>query len=333
MPTIQELMPAPSFGGELGKALGGGIGQGISAGLQKQLDQFEKNQKTKSKTKEFIDAGWPEDLAILAANATTGGETQILKEVLEQRKRGISPGEGREIQEPTEEIDIPTLVKKSNEGLTPTEKFTAGQKRYEKGLPIAQEANTKLHGLQRDKERLNILESLEKTGKLPKNFGRLNVDKEGNLRIPFLAGAAAERFIKTLNEFSTGAKDTFGSRVTNFDLAQYLKRYPTLLNSAEGRKQLYQQMKIVNDINAVYYKELKKVFDQAGGVRNIDADVALSIAEKKSEKQVNELAQKFNDIGQFSTLPSASEFKGKTLRDTNTGELFKSDGNEWIPVE
>lgn len=48
MPQIQELMGAPSFGGELGKALGGGVGQGISQGLQQSLASFNQQKKSRS---------------------------------------------------------------------------------------------------------------------------------------------------------------------------------------------------------------------------------------------------------------------------------------------
>lgn len=159
----------------------------------------------------------------------------------------------------------------------------------------------------------------------------MNVDKEGNLKLPFLASADAQRYVKTLNEFSSGAKGTFGARVTNFDLAQYMKRFPTLLNTKEGRRQLLEQMKLVNQLNSVYYKNLKKVYDEAGGVRNIDSDRAEYLAEKLSEPITEQLTQKFKQIGQFSSKPSPAEFKGKRIRDKETGEIFISNGENWIP--
>ena len=164
-------------------------------------------------------------------------------------------------------------------------------------------------------------------------MGRLNVDDEGNLRFAFAASPESQRYVKTLNEFSAGAKDTFGSRVTNFDLQQYLLRYPNLLNSADGRKQIYKQMKIVNDINSIYYKNLKNVYDKSGGVRNIDADIAESMAEKLSSGKVEELAKKFGEIGTFPTLPDPASAKGKKIRDTKTGEILQSDGTNWNPVQ
>lgn len=224
-------------------------------------------------------------------------------------------------------------LKSQDEGLLPSEKISRGKERFDSGIKQYQEAGTKLRSIAADKDRLNILETLNKTKKLPKDLGRLNVDSEGNLRAPFLANEETQRYVKVLNEFSSSAKDTFGSRVTNFDLAQYLKRFPTLMNTEEGRNQILDQMKIVNQMNSVYYKNLKNVYDKAGGVRNIDTDVAERYAEKLSEPSLNKLSMKFKEIGKFTSKPTASEFKGKKIKDTNTGEVFISDGKDWIPAE
>lgn len=278
-----------------------------------------------------------------------GARTELTRAALEARARGIDldqmlglskpqrrdelPQKLETSSEPEETIfnELKNLVSSEDEGLLPEEKIARGKERYTTGLKEYQEAGTKLRSMQRDKERIGILEDLEKSKKLPKGLGRINVDKEGNLRLPFAGTAESQRYVKTLNEFSAGAKDTFGSRVTNFDLTQYLKRYPTLLNTSEGRQQLYEQMRLVNQINSIYYKNLKKVYDEAGGVRKIDSDVAERLAEELSGPQTNALVSKFKEIGEFQSLPNASEFKGKKIRNKETGEIFVSDGTNWIP--
>lgn len=296
----------------------------------------------------------PED-ADLYTMLTVGGQTAFVKDLLESKKRGQNVDNTFDFNQFTDEIpqkfeeieennisegkpiktgkknELAEHLRKQDEGLTPSEKVARGKERFDSGLKVYQEANSKLRGLTGDLHRINVLEDIESTGKLPKNLGRLNVDKDGNLKLPFLASRESQRFIKTLNEFAASAKDTFGSRVTNFDLVQHLKRFPTLLNSAEGRKDILKQMKIVNEINSVYYKNLKNVYDESGGVRNIDADVAERFAEQRSEKKIAQLAEKFKTIGQFTTLPNPSEFKGKKIKETSTGQILISDGNEWIP--
>lgn len=324
---------------------------------QNQQEKFSNEFQADSENYKIMENVFGKKFADVWLATGQGERTQLTKAALEARARGIDleqflgempkqnssqepnrveseqPIPEKKLSEKDIFKEIQTTLKQEDEGLLPEEKIARGKERFSTGLKEYQEAGTKLRGMTRDKERLDILQDLNKSKTLPKNLGRLNVDKEGNLKLPFLGSPESQRYVKTLNEFSSGAKDTFGSRVTNFDLAQYLKRYPTLLNTEEGRRQLLEQMKIVNQINSVYYKNLKNVYDRAGGVRNIDADVAERYAEQLSEQKIDGLTEKFKQIGQFSSKPAPSEFKGKKIRDKETGEIFISDGENWIPAE
>jgi len=364
MVQIIEENRRPNFAAQIAGNFGAGLGQGFSdvskAALQNKFDRRLQADKLKgeyeadSENYNKIKNAFGTKFAEIWLASPQGARTKLTGAALEARSRGIdldkmlsmgeenasSISEDNQMQssqmqenQPEEQIfhELKDIRNEQDEGLLPAEKIARGKERYASGLKEYQEAGTKLRGLTRDKERIDILENLDKSKKLPKGLGRINVDKEGNLRLPFLGSPESQRFVKTLNEFSSGAKDTFGSRVTNFDLAQYLKRFPTLLNTEEGRRQLFDQMKIVNQINSIYYKNLKKVYDKAGGARNIDSDIAERLAEKLSESKVNDLSDKFKQIGEFKSLPAASEFKGKKMRDKKTGEIFISDGKNWIP--
>jgi hypothetical protein len=363
---VQIIPRAQStFGEQVASGLNKGMEHGADFGkmfLKNSLDRKTQAEKLKGEHKadsenyNKIKDAFGEKFADVWLATGQGERTLLTKAALEARSRGIdldkmlgfserqgggsNENEMEQIQNlqaqqqnPEESVyqELKNTLSTQNEGLIPSEKVARGKERYSTGLKEYQEAGTKLRNMKMDKERLAILENLNKSQKLPKNLERLNVDKEGNLKLPYLAAPESQRYVKTLNEFSAGAKDTFGSRVTNFDLAQYMKRYPTLLNTSEGRKQLLDQMKIVNEINSVYYKNLKNIYDRAGGVRNIDSDVADRMAEQLSESKVNKLSEKFNQIGQFSSKPAASEFKGKRIKDKETGEVFVSDGENWIP--
>jgi len=304
--------------------------------LQSQAKRAQENATKTRIVNNLQTKGLSKEDADLYVDLTTGGQTAFAKDILEGRKRGINTltqpqgGAGPQVQA-TPEDEFKSYLSENDAGLTPAEKVARGKERFATGSSIYTENTNKLRSLERDKERFNILESLDKSGKLPKDMGRLNVKSDGNLALPYLASPESQRFVKTLNEFSAGAKDTFGSRVTNFDLQQYLLRYPTLLNSVDGRRQVIEQMKIVNSINKSYASNLKKVYDDAGGSRNIDSDAAERFAEKLSKPEVDQLATKFAEIGSFESLPSAKEFKGKKILNEATGERLVSDGINWNP--
>ncbi len=350
MPQFQLIPGIPSFGEQLGQGLGQGFGTGLSQGIGNAINNMFEQRKIASAEKDFINRGLPPALARLAAVAPVGGQTEIFKAALDEFKRSgrplmqslggaqeqqVSPEIAEAAGEQMEAPETPRMQPKAQVdadlGLTPSERAKRESERYKTGLPIYQETTQKLKVLRDDEDRFKVLQQLNESGKLPKNLERLNVDKEGNLKFPYGATPEAQRFVKTLNEFSAGAKDTFGSRVTNFDLQQYLLRYPTLLNTEEGRRQLIQQMKIVNQINTAYYGALKKAYNEAGGIRKIDADEAERRAEQMSAPVIDKLRQRFDQIGSFESKPAAAQFKGKKIRDKETGEVFVSDGQNWVP--
>lgn len=347
------------------------IGETLKGKIAQDKARFEETEMQKKRVQlynQLIENGMDEKRAALYVNLTTGGQTEFAKSLMEMQNREpgelgnkqtnafdkINPPENQFQTQPTDinqfdqedlpelpkkqkEFDIQSLIdeaiEKQNKGILPKEIASAQNARYSAGLKSYEENQTKYKSIKDEKNLIGILDDLQKSKKLPKILGQVNVDKEGNLRFPYGANAETQRYVKTLNEFSKSAKDSYGSRVTNFDLQQFMKRFPTLLNNEEGRKQILQQMRIVNEINETYYKNLHDIISKAGGIRKIDMDVAQSLAEKVSEPKVDKLSKKFKEIGEFTSKPSASEFPNKRIRDSKTGEIFESNGSEWIKVE
>lgn len=341
MNVLSEIQKRPSFSSQLGANLGQGVSHGIMQARdfadQLKLKNNDRVQATaegeKLKTA-LINSGVDPQEADLYVQLNSGSQTQYTKDLLDKRKRAGKVKESfKEFSPEQADEELEEILTNQDAGLTPSEMVSRGKERFASGEKVRAESHEKLRTLSRAKEGMGILDKLNSSGKLPSDLGRLNIDpKTGDLFAPFAATPETQRFVKTLNEFSSGAKDTFGSRVTNFDLTQYLKRFPTLLNSKEGRRQILQQMKIVNDINSVYYKNLNEVYRKAGGARRIDSDVAQDLAERKSEPQIAKLVEKFDTIGQFTSLPNAAEFPGKKIQNPDTGEVLVSDGEEWRPA-
>lgn len=338
---LPQIQKEPSIGERLGSGLGRGISQGSQLAMQmasqrqrNKAEEFSHQMKTDQIKSALKSRGVSDEDADLYANLTVGGQTEFVKNLLESQKRASKvPEMDREDQ------DIRELVESQDQGMTPAERVKSGAKRYETGLPIFKESIDKLHEFRQNDSRFKILGELSQTGKLPSGLGRINVDKSGNLRFPAAASKEAQRFVKTFNEAASGAKGTYGSRVTNFDLEQYMKQFPSLANTPEAMSEMIEQLKIVNDINKVYYKNLSDIFKKAGGARKIDSDLAISLAEERTEPQIAELVKRFDDIGKTNTLDvamkkfPARENQGKRLRNPETGEVLISDGVNWISEE
>lgn len=239
--------------------------------------------------------------------APEGGKTQILSTLLEGAQRGVNfedllnqqmqAGQmqgmtGAEqpsgMMQPPEKPEKPSFKAIDyDRGLTPKERVARQEGRYGKNLPLYQESQKKLQGLEAEKDSLDTLSELSpKIG----TFQRLNINPStGELIIPGLASAETQRFVKTINDFTVKAKDSFGARVSNFELDRFMKRLPTLANSEEGRRQIIRQMQIINDINTARERSLQQVFDEHGGIRNIDYDKAERLADKESKGRIENL--------------------------------------------
>lgn len=254
-----------------------------------------------------IENAFGKNFADIWKAAPTGGKTELLKMGLESKLRGQNIGQLFEeagVQQNSQMFDSSEeekLIPKKTErhidfdkGLIPRERTARQDKRYEKNLPLFQELEKRRTGLENEKDALNILEELS-----PQISGieRLNINPStGELILPVLASKEAQRFSKTINDFTTKAKDTYGARVTNFELDRFLKRLPNLANSEEGRREIIQQMKIINSINESRDNALNDVFEEYGGIRNIDYDQAERLAEKRSKSEIDKLKKEFSKI-------------------------------------
>ena len=246
--------------------------------------------------KSLLDAGLPEDqanaLSDLYANASIGGQTELMKPIADLISRqGQMPTETSQIE--TSEKEWPDI----SEGFKPTpgESFKTSSKRESVNIPLYNENEKKLHALEAEGMKIKRLQQLNP--KMPEGFfGKANIEiKSGELRIPAGASPEVQLYVKTLNDFLINAKDSFGSRVTNFDLSSFMKRLPTLANSKEGRNLILKQMETINDLNQLHDKGLKEVYDHYG-VGKINAQQARQIADKRSAQEKQDLINRFNSL-------------------------------------
>lgn len=280
-------------------------------GLKNQQDKKINDLKSKVDDERYqtIKKHFGEKEAEIYKAAPEGGKTEILKHLYEKEQRNNQLDKnlkdqgvvsGLEDEEDLLDDEISPLKKAAekfidfDKGLTPKERVRREESRYGINLPLYQSSVDKSRALDSEKDHLDILEELSpQIG----TFQRLNINPQtGDLFLPAAASTEAQRYVKTLNDFTTNAKDSYGARVTNFDLQQFMRRLPTLANSEEGRAEILKQMKIINEINSTREKAIQDVIDAHGGIRKIDYDTAERIAEKKSSKKITQLKNEFKKI-------------------------------------
>lgn len=216
------------------------------------------------------------------------------------------------------------------------------EKRRKENLPVYKETKSKLDTVEEEQRAIDILTDLNETGKLPQGMSRFLIDpKTGDLRdlakISNWPNPETERYVKTVYNMLSGLKGTFGSRVTNFDVQSYMRRFPSLLNTQEGRRQIMKQITLVNSLNMAYSRALAQKLEEHG-LHGIELERAQREAKDQVAPEIEKIETALKRIGKdedslerFDTLPNASQYEeGDILDDETTGEpAFILKNGKW----
>lgn len=148
---------------------------------------------------------------------------------------------------------------------------------------------TKAKAARQNLRDLDRLEELEKEGKLD-TPGYIEMLKRSGFDIPALMNPGSEEYQKVAQTFIRDAKTYLGSRISNFELEQFLKTIPSLSQSPEGRKRVIGNLKYINNVSLAYNDALKDVIAENKGVPPLDLEERI---DDKIEKKLDGIANKF----------------------------------------
>lgn len=289
---------------------------------KEEAQKLQGNLETENRDYQTVSDRWGKPAADLWRASDPGAKTEIVKNLFEkenrEKQRSIPGNEGfiTELDE-DDKGNKSEPLKDYDFGLTAKERTSRQNARYSTNLPLYEESHKKLDAADSEQYHLDILEELS-----PQitNLDKMNINPmSGELIIPALASPAAQRFVKTINDFTVNAKDSYGARVTNFDLGQFMRRLPGLANSEEARRQIIDQMKIINEMNKLREGTLHDTIDKHGGIRNIDFDEAQRITSKKIKPQMTLFKKQFANLDKKiddSYNKEITDFKKKIPKDT-----------------
>lgn len=167
------------------------------------------------------------------------------------------------------------------------------------------EVSERLHSSQKMLRSYEQLQRLNDSGQLPEGMENLNINwTTGDIRYPKLANAATQQYVKTINDFTVQAKDTFGARVTNFELAAFMKRLPTLANSEAGRRVILEQMQSIEQLNQLYDRSILDAYDHYG-LQKVDRASVDKAAEGYREAEEKTLIKRFENATQLQVVYDA----------------------------
>lgn len=255
-----------------------------------------------------------EEAAEMYRTASVGGKTAIMKSLLESLERGGNMGDlfsglSDTIPEETR-ADVSEMGIDNREGTSKLPDYTRRPKGYtakewtkqrEGWVKANDEALTtardRLKGNKRDRLGTQKLKNINESGQLPEGLERFIVSPKTGEIYPLAqlvgkAPKAAQEWVKEIARFGNRAKDAFGSRVTNFDLVQYMKQFPSLLNTPEGRESILKMMEVNYELDSLYDTAVQKIIDQKGA-GNIPPDEVDRIARSRIKEREDQLFNEY----------------------------------------
>lgn len=321
-----HLNAPQGFGNRLSKALSSSLGEGLGQYRQSHIRQDETRQKLldESAVKEKKDAAdlqmdeknyepikdaFGEKFANVWRATPTGGKTELMKRAIEETLRGndinslfenlpdeVIPKGPDNVKSKFPEYKLDT------KGMTPAEKIGFRRELRKENADIFQKAKEKTKSTEGERNSIKLLQNIDQRGNLPADLSRFIVNPATGepFKLAQLTGKIhpdVQQWVKTINQFTTKAKDSYGSRVTNFDLQQFMAQLPTLLNTGEGRQRILRQMEITNDLDNLYEGTLKDIY-QNYGIGNITQEDANSMAESMIADEKNKLVEEYQTLGE-----------------------------------
>lgn len=142
------------------------------------------------------------------------------------------------------------------------------------------------------------------------------------------SSAEENAYIKNLAALAKGAKNTFGSRVTNFDLQQYMQQFPQLWQSPEARAALIDSLIAVNELNSLHADLIQRGLAETGMNANpavFDAKIEAALAPYIEE--ANAKIAKIYDTMSFPEQSPPPDSEGiKDLKYVDGAWYGKKDG-------
>ncbi len=312
------------------------VKQGISRRVEAEISRGERNvnpENIKNIARQVAGEQVPEELPQQS--------NQIEQEALPPEEIVVQQSDQPAIQ-PT---DQPTIQPENQKTRKPAEwpdlpappNTTSAEK--EKWRDKNQTFNNKLLKETKDKHkanqsaaiRYNRLTELNESKKLPEGIGRVIINP--NTGEPYavasllgLVNKETQDFTKTLNDFLIDAKTYFGGRITNFDLQAFKSRLPSLLNTADGRRLIIEQMKGLQELQTVHDDTLESALKHYG--RNASYSDIQRIADEKTEAKEGEIIEKINNLDKASAymdvMASNPKYKDTILMQNSKTGKFKA---------
>lgn len=354
---MAQILPQFDLAQELGRGLGTGIQTGLGSLLENKINQMTKQQDFNLKNQlaqqqqqqtynSLLQYGLDPAKAQAIAGLSDKLASPLIKDLIDQQGMArFQEALGGQVP-PQEGMATQSTQKPSIEQRREAARFLSpGQRdRLERQLEHEEKLDLQKRKLQNAEESelwkysKDYIDTTEKEASTADQFLNIinqqkELDKTGKVNGPLLTkllesvGLEAlltpesQFFKKAESSFVRGAKDVYGGRVTNYELQAFMRQFPTLRNTAEGRMIIYRALenqfkgaKIKNDIK-------NEIIEENGGKppRNIRA-----LVDKRSKEALDDLANDTLSLIKEGAAPKGQ--KGQTFTYNNKQYRYLGNG-------
>ncbi len=329
----------------------------ISSSLQGRNQQRLQQEKSKNDYKKAIEDKFLEEqnyssikntfgkkFADLWKASPTGGRTELIKHGIDAKLRGddleetlrdlqipeyetqksqLAPVPQSKNGKPSKKMEWPDFTKRPP-GYTPKDWISERKTWRSENSEVFLKNKNSLKNSKTDQMAFKNLKRLN--AKLPEGIDRWIINPVTGepwqlAQLSEKVPTEVQEWVKEIARFQNRAKDAFGSRVTNFDLQSYMKQYPGLLNTKEGRERIIQLLEINNDLDKLYEEALDSVYKHYG-LNGIPQEEADNLAQSMIQEDTDKLTEKYLNVDE----KNQKEMEGMT---GNLIRVFGPDGKEY----
>jgi len=168
---------------------------------------------------------------------------------------------------------------------------------------------------------LERMEALDKQNKLTKPL-MAKLSESMGIPLSVLSNPASEEYQKLSQDLMSNITKTFGNRILQVEVENFLKTIPTLLNSQEGRQRIVKNMKMLLEPQKLAYEAYKDIRKE-GGRTPIDLHERVL---ERMEPKLDKLAEDFKkNAGEFAIIISPDGAEVKVPRN-KVDEAMKAGG-------
>jgi hypothetical protein len=193
----------------------------------------------------------------------------------------------------------------------------------------------KAESAERQQHALNVMKELDDTGQLDKT-GYVTALKRFGLDYDVLLKPGSSLFKKMGASFLQDLKSVFpGGKITNQEMDAWLAGVPHLLQTKEGRTQLYEVLGAANKGSDITQSVRDSIIERNGGK---EPKNLRSLTLKEAKPHIDALQKKVVDdvrlrLKRFESLPSPySVPKGEVLTNHTTKESKRNTGSGWKTI-